>query len=51
MVWVFWVVFSQKLHTIYELGHPSGDMVIAVEADGTICDSFGPGYESGHMKQ
>jgi hypothetical protein len=42
MVWVFWVVLSQKLYTIYELGHPSRDMVVAVETDGTICDSFGP---------
>lgn len=36
------IKFPQIFHAIHEPGHPCRDVVITVEAKGTVCYSFGP---------
>jgi len=36
------IKFPQILHAIHEFGDPGGDMVIAVEAKGSVSYGLGP---------
>ena len=41
---VFGVKFAQELDTVHEFGDARGDVVVTVEADGTVSDSLGPAW-------